>query len=338
MSRIQRTITFVMILVASIGISACASMHSTMQAANDEDRDSGLGGTGMLATKGNDTDNGLGGTGIIGEITGYGSIFVNGIEIEYNDETPFTVNGNTASPKQLNIGDVVEVLTTDSGNYTFARVINLRHEVIGVVESVDPETFSFTVSGQTVIQSADKNMLPEIGKTVAVSGFRLDEKTISSTRVTPVDVQQTLLRTHADLPFNQKTVRWLVQAVVKNGKATVQMDGVTHVFVLNEKTGELPGKDLETKILQIQKSASGQLTLEKIISPADMPRGKKLPTTTGKSTTDKAPTDKSMGNQVPDSNNSGSENNTEPMFDSLHGIGSDSMNGTMQPAIGRGVR
>ncbi len=125
---------------------------------------------------------------------------------------------------------------------------------------------------------------------------------------------------------------------MKNGKATVQMDGVTHVFVLNEKTGELPGKDLETKILQIQKSASGQLTLEKIISPADMPRGKELPTTTGKSTTDKAPTDKSMGNQVPDSNNSGSENNTGPMFDSLHGIGSDSMNGAMQPAIGRGVR
>ncbi len=333
MSRIQRTITLVMILVASIGISACTSMHSTTQAANDEDRDSGLGGTGMLATTGSDTDNGLGGTGIIGEITGYGSIFVNGIEIEYNDETPFTINGNTASPQQLNIGDVVEVLTTDSGNYTFARVINLRHEVIGVVESVDPETFSFTVSGQTVIQSADKNIQPEIGKTVAVSGFRLDEKTISSTRVTPVDVQQTLLRTHADLPFNQKTVRWLVQAVVKNGKATVQMDGVTHVFVLNEKTGELPGNDLGTKVLQIHKSASGQLTLEKMISPADMPRGKKLPPIT-----DKAPTDKAVGNQMPDSNNSGSENNPGPMFDSPHGIGSDSMNGIMQPGIGRGIR
>ena len=322
MSRIQRTITFVLILVASIGISACSSMYSTMQAANDEDRDSGLGGTGMLATKGNDTDNGLGGTGIIGEITGYGSIFVNGIEVEYNDETPFTINGNTASPQQLNIGDVVEVLTTDSNNYTFARVINLRHEVIGVVESVDPETFSFTVSGQTVVQSTEKNMMPEIGKAVAISGFRIDEKTISSTRVTPVDIKQMLLRTHDDLPFNQKAVRWLVQAYVKNGKASVQMDGVTHVFVLNEKTGELPGNDLGTKILQIQKSASGQLTLEKMISPEDMPRGNKLPMTT----------DKAMGNQVPDSNNPGS------MFDSPHDIGSDSMNGIMQPGMGRGIR
>ena len=65
-----------------VSIAACVSNQPDMTAANDEDKDIGLGGTGMVADSGgNGQDgNGLGGTGIIGEITGYGSIFVNGIE------------------------------------------------------------------------------------------------------------------------------------------------------------------------------------------------------------------------------------------------------------------
>jgi len=56
-------------------------------------------------------------------------------------------------------------------------VINLRHEVIGVVESVEPQTSSFTVHGQRVIQSIGKSKFPEVGTTVAVSGFRMNEQT-----------------------------------------------------------------------------------------------------------------------------------------------------------------
>ena len=233
MNKLYRIIIFLL----AVSVTACVSTQSNMTvAANDEDKDIGLGGTGMLASTDSGAGSGLGGTGIVGKITGFGSIFVNGIEIEYDNETAFTIDGKTAAPQQLEIGDIVEVLTTDANKHTQAQIINLRHEVIGKVESVEPQTFSFTVHGQSVVQAIDKVDLPEVGTTVAVSGFRIDEKTILSTRVTSAGVKQSLLRTHTDLPFKGKTTRWLVQTHVSNDQATFKLDGITHAIQLKQKT------------------------------------------------------------------------------------------------------
>ena len=102
MKKIYQIITLLLI----ISISACVSNQSNLTAGNDEDKDTGLGGTGMLANTDTDDGNGLGGTGILGKITGYGSIFVNGIEIEYDNETAFTINGKTAKPHGLTLLEV----------------------------------------------------------------------------------------------------------------------------------------------------------------------------------------------------------------------------------------
>jgi len=268
MSTIYRTIIFLLIMA----IAACASNQSTMNAANDEDQDIGLGGTGMLA----DSGSGLGGTGLLGEITGFGSIFVNGIEVEYDDATAFAIDGKTAAHQQLEIGDVVEVLTTDASKHTRARAINLRHEVIGKVESKDPQTFSFTVLGQTVVQPLDKRMLPEVGSTVAVSGFRVDEKTIISTRVTSVDTVQTLLRHHTELPFSEKTSQWLVQTYVKDEKAVFQHNGAAHVLTVKNRTTRTIMDYMAIKVLQLHSSDAGSdpLKLDQVIESENMPRGR----------------------------------------------------------------
>ena len=79
----------IIVLLLLVTVSACTSGLLNSTATNDEDQDIGLGGTGLMAN----TGNGLGGTGIVGEITGFGSIFVNGVEIEYDSDTPFTING-----------------------------------------------------------------------------------------------------------------------------------------------------------------------------------------------------------------------------------------------------
>ncbi len=249
MNKLYRIIIFLL----AVSVTACVSTQSNMTvAANDEDKDIGLGGTGMLASTDSGAGSGLGGTGIVGKITGFGSIFVNGIEIEYDNETAFTIDGKTAAPQQLEIGDIVEVLTTDANKHTQAQIINLRHEVIGKVESVEPQTFSFTVHGQSVVQAIDKVDLPEVGTTVAVSGFRIDEKTILSTRVTSAGVKQSLLRTHTDLPFKGKTTRWLVQTHVSNDQATFKLDGITHAIQLKQKTKKTLNDQLGIKILKLQ--------------------------------------------------------------------------------------
>lgn len=272
MNNIFRIIIFFLLT----SLAACVSNQPDISAANDEDKDIGLGGTGLLADSGSEAGSGLGGTGILGEITGFGSVFVNGIEVEYDSKTPFTIDGKTAPHQQLEIGDVIEVLTTDTSNHTQARVINLRHEVIGRVESVEAETSSFTVHGQSIIHSINKGSLPEVGMTVAVSGFRINGKTIVSTRVAPADAKQVLLRKHTDLPFKGKTTRWLVQTHVQNNKAVVQLDGLTHILNMKEKTGGGFTDHLGIRILQLQKSATGQLQLERVIEPMEVPRGQHL--------------------------------------------------------------
>ncbi len=271
MNNILRKITFLLIF----SLAACVSNQSNMTAANDEDKDIGLGGTGMLANTDSGDGNGLGGTGILGKITGYGSIFVNGIEIEYDSETAFTINGKTATPQPLEIGDVVEVLTIDNKQHTQAQVINLRHEVIGVVESVEPQTYSFTVHGQSIVQSIDKSIFPEVGTTVAVSGFRINDQTILSTRITPAKTGQTLLRTRTKLPFNKQAERWLIQMHIQNGKAIFEHNGVAHVFSLNENTNKSVKDGLEIKILQLQKSATEKLELNQVIEPVNILRGRR---------------------------------------------------------------
>ena len=108
---------------------------------------------------------------------------------------------------------------------------------------------------------------------VAVSGFRINEQTIVSTRVTPADAKQTLLRTHSVLPFREKTTRWRVQTYVQNNKAVFQLDGVSHVLSIKEKTEKTFADRLGIMILQLQKPATGQLKLEQVIAPMKMPRG-----------------------------------------------------------------
>ena len=273
MNSLLRTI----IILLALSHTACVAGQSNLTAGNDEDKDIGLGGTGMLANTDSGAGSGLGGTGILGEITGFGSIFVNGIEIEYDDKTAFSINGKTVTAQRLEIGDVVEVLTVDNKQHTQAQMINLRHEVIGVVESVEAETYSFSVNGQSVVQSIDITTFPEAGSTVAVAGFRIDAQTILATRVTPAESGQVLLRTHSELPFDKKAQRWLIQTNIQDGKFSFQNNGITRSFALAKNTDKSVNAGLEIKILQLQKSAKGKVELKQLIEPVNIPRGHHSP-------------------------------------------------------------
>jgi hypothetical protein len=216
-------------------------------------------------------------TGILGKITGFGSIFVNGIEIEYDNETAFSIDGKAADPQALQIGDVVEVLASDDKQYTRAKLINLRHEIIGKVESVEPQTFSFTVNGQSIVQPINSVVLPEVGTSVAVSGFRIDEQTVLATRITSAEAKQRLIRTRTSLPFKGKTDRWIVQTHVQNNTATFELDGKTQAVKLEQKKGNSINDRLGIKVLQLLRSAPGQLQLEREIDATTLPRGRQAP-------------------------------------------------------------
>lgn len=144
----------------------------------------GMGGTGVVAQNG---DRGMGGTGIIGVVTGFGSICVNGYEIELADSTQVTVENLPAAQGDIRLGHVVEVEALNDGGKLTAAAVNVRMAVAGPVESVAPDGVTAVVAGQTVRSSA---LAPRgefarlrVGEWVAVSGLRRGDDVVVATSV-----------------------------------------------------------------------------------------------------------------------------------------------------------
>ena len=154
----------------------------------------GIGGTGYKPGSGE--GNGIGGTGIIGAITGFGSIFVNGYEVEIADDLAVAIKDGQTSASQLAIGQVVEIEANGDGTHVNASSVRVRHEVGGTIEKIDATRRTITLLGQNIQLPANSEGLNSsngiafenlrIGDRVDVSGFRRGDGTIEATRLDPL--------------------------------------------------------------------------------------------------------------------------------------------------------
>lgn len=152
--------------------------------------ESGLGGTG--AVPGDGDGSGIGGTGFVGNITGFGSICVNGARITYDRSTPVSVDGRGADVDALAIGQIVAAEAVFENGAWVASAIDVEHTVVGPIEAVDRAGAVLTVAGQTVrLASLDESALGGLtgGAWVAVCGVRDEDGTVvaSSVAVTERD-------------------------------------------------------------------------------------------------------------------------------------------------------
>ena len=141
---------------------------------------------------------GISGTGVVfGTITGFGSIFVNGVEYEIDDAT-FDVDGNKlATQEQLRIGMVVRLDATnnDDGITGVATSVFYDDSIEGPVTTspVSPvgksEVKEFSVMGQmisvnasTIFEGVSFDTLA-LNDVVEISGFPDESGTIFATRI-----------------------------------------------------------------------------------------------------------------------------------------------------------
>jgi hypothetical protein len=149
-----------------------------------------MGGTGIRA------DGGIGGTGIqaasdvglIGVITAFGSICVDGVEVHYDTATPVTSDGGNASPSALALGQLVAVRASANGAQVQARDIQILHAVVGRPSAFDPASGTLDVAGQrvrvdpsTVLAGAAPADL--VGENVRVSGLWRADGSLAATRI-----------------------------------------------------------------------------------------------------------------------------------------------------------
>lgn len=182
-------VTAATVLLAVLGACSTGPQLVMMDPKNGD----GLGGTGISGVKvaeANPRGDGLGGTGIVGTITGFGSIIVNGLEIEFNTQTAVVSDGRPASLQDLRIGQVVQgVARMQSGKLTL-DTLDIQHAVTGPITAIDQNSQTMTVLGQRVRlnlggdkAAADAFKTLQAGDVVSVSGQRLADGTIIATRV-----------------------------------------------------------------------------------------------------------------------------------------------------------
>lgn len=132
-------------------------------------------GTGKKTPKG-----GIGGTGIVGTLTDFGSLLVNGLRVETDAATDVTDAFGTAKPEALAVGQNLTIEAATVDGVLIARRVRIVHPVIGTVERVDPSGLGGVVAGATVIleEGAIGELSP--GARVAVSGAWRDTTVIAS--------------------------------------------------------------------------------------------------------------------------------------------------------------
>jgi len=161
------------------------------------------GGGGQLA--------GIGGSGYIstGTVTGFGSVFVNGVKFEVDNETTFEVEDQASSQSDLRIGMVVQVkgsINPDgvSGNATQIRYGDqLEGPVVGTVASgvidtnPDGTQKSFRVLGTNVIVDSVDTVFDgtsfdfgsiTLDNTVEISGYFDENQTLRATFIRLISV------------------------------------------------------------------------------------------------------------------------------------------------------
>lgn len=148
-------------------------------------QDRGIGGTGAPSSG---TKAAVGNTGIVGEITGFASVCLNGVEVAYDPATAINIDGRTEPLTALRAGQIAAITAgpdASTKDGLLADVVSIRHEVSGPVSALDADTL--TVAGQAVILHSDTRGRRNIalGDWIAVSGFRNHAGAIVATRIDP---------------------------------------------------------------------------------------------------------------------------------------------------------
>jgi len=156
-----------------------------------------LGLTGCGGGGGNSSPASSVSTSSVGVITGFGSIFVNGVEYDTSSSN-IRLDGVSASESDLGVGMVVEVRGSDDGTNGVAQSIEANDEMEGIVLAnniaAGATTGTLDIMGQTVTVNADLifeskvagvNSVDQIAvdSIVEVSGFSDGTGNVTATRI-----------------------------------------------------------------------------------------------------------------------------------------------------------
>lgn len=216
---IKQALCAICLLLVCNQVVAAVDACSVASTTNPNLNDGGMGGTGVIANgglggTGVTTDGGLGGTGvtadggmggtgdqvagtllpndsqggiaIVGVVTGFASICVNGEEVQYDANTTVFDNGDSSQLSSLAAGKMVMLKADEVNGQLRARSIGMFDALVGPIDKLDIKNLQMEVMGQIV--QLDEMTMQQMralssGAMVRVSGHRLATGAIVATRV-----------------------------------------------------------------------------------------------------------------------------------------------------------
>ena len=217
----------------------------------------GGGGGGGIGGTGGGGGGGIGGTGVAyGTITGFGSVWVNGVRYETPAGTAFRLDDSTVSQSDLKVGMVARV----EGSGSSATTVVVDSALKGRVEAVAGDRY--TVMGQTVQTDAtttfDNGVRPVVGDYVEVHGLPQQAGVIVANYI---ERKSTL----ATPPYR---VTGFVSA--QDGNASTLTIGTLTVSYAGATTGDMPTGSWVGLLVEVKGSACagtptcGTLTASKV--------------------------------------------------------------------------
>jgi hypothetical protein len=153
-------------------------------------RKGGIGGTGHGA---DEAAGGIGGTGIVGTVTGFASVCVNGLEVHYDAGVAVSENGRPASADRLAVGQLVSIEAQQSARGLEARHIHVVHALEGPITRAAGADGSVEVMGAQVLATGVESRAAgaglQVGEWVQVSGHYGEAGRIHASRITRVEAR-----------------------------------------------------------------------------------------------------------------------------------------------------
>lgn len=226
----------------------------------------------VAACSGGESGTGFGGSHpkvAVGVITGFGSVYVNGVEYDTSD-AKINVNESVVDEQELEIGQVVTVVgsTNPSNSDGKADAIYYESEVTGIVLQNDlPGLMNILgqivkYDSETVFDSAVASVktIAEIpvAAVVDISGYRISDNTLHATHIE-------LLRSVYSMG-EQLTVKGVVTAGLSSGKfslgdQTVVVDGQTDMSTL--PNGQI-SSGMEVKVISNRGLLNNELLADSV--------------------------------------------------------------------------
>lgn len=226
-------------------------------------KDQGIGGTGAVYRG---DDNGISGTGYVGTITGFGSVIVNGREIELSDATTVKIDGKLGSLADLKIGQVIAAHSVNSKSNPTARSIDVIHAVIGRLDEFDHASGTGVILGQLVdFNSRLDSETLAVGAWYAVSGLVSGNGVVIASRVEPAQTGPFLLHGNRDRIKSALTALKVHDRSIPKSKSLLLAGDL--------QAGKAHIKKLQPFSLMTILSKSSSVVVETYVPTADLSEG-----------------------------------------------------------------